>query len=67
MEWVEVTGIEVTSETCGWSLTGEADRVYYYYRLVTLSDGTTKRVSENGLVRRCVTTEMIPDPRDFWA
>jgi hypothetical protein len=68
MEWVEITKIEITPERCGWSLTGtdEADRIHYYYRWITLSDGTCRKLSENSLVRRCVTADMIPNPRDYW-
>lgn len=66
--WATVTRIEVTPERCGSSLTGtnEADRVHYYYLSITLDNGFSRKVSEKQMVRRFITTEMIPNPRDFW-
>jgi hypothetical protein len=66
--WVQVTDIELTEQTCGSSLTGtdEANRIHYYYRVITTEEGFSRKLGRS-LVRRRVTAEMLPDPRAFWA
>ena len=67
-KWTTVERVEVSPRRCGSSLTGtdEANRIHYYYRIVTLANGVSKTVAENGLVRRRVTSDMLPNPADFY-
>lgn len=50
--WREITSIEITDQTCGWSQVDDAAKVFRYYYTIKFSDGTQDCLSHDTILRR---------------
>lgn len=58
--WVAVAHVERTGDVCGWS--GAEHTPSSWYHVVTLEDGTSRRLPGNQIVRRRMREPLDPAP-----